>query len=138
MYAARLVLCSLLLVPALLSGCATRAQHEQALPSVQEREMTVGLVQKEIHDGMAQADVVTVLGSPNIVTKDSDGKETWVYDKIATEASYSKSDRYGTILILGGSAQAGAYSSTQRTLTVIIKFNDKSQVESFTYHASKF
>jgi hypothetical protein len=74
----------------------------------------------------------------NIVTKDSSNKETWIYDKIATEASYSKSNVYGTILILGFSRDAGAVSSSQKTLTVVIKFNEKNLVESFSYHASKF
>jgi hypothetical protein len=91
---------------------------------------------------MSQADVASALGSPNIVTKDAEGKETWVYDKIATEASYSQSSGggYATLILLGigGSREAGAYSTTQRTLTVVIKFDKNSSVESFKYHATKF
>lgn len=101
--------------------------------------MTLGVVQKEIRAGLSQADVATVLGSPNIVTKDSADKETWVYDKIASEASYSASSNHGTSLILGTSTSAsGAVSSTQKTLTVVIKFDDSKKVESFSYHTSKF
>jgi outer membrane protein assembly factor BamE (lipoprotein component of BamABCDE complex) len=138
----------------MLCSCMTAAQHQQSLHSSQEREMTVGIVQKEIHQGMSQADVAGSLGSPNIVTKDSSDKETWIYDKIATEASYSKSSSsinagggvggiVGTTLVLGGvvggqSQASGAVSSTQKTLTVIIKFNSKNLVESFSYHSSKF
>jgi hypothetical protein len=33
--------------------------------------MTLGVVQKEIHKGLSQADVAEALGSPNIVTRDS-------------------------------------------------------------------
>jgi len=137
-----------------LSGCMTPAQHYQSLPSTQERELTVGIVQKEIKVGMSQADVVSALGSPNIVTRDSEGKETWVYDKVSTEYFYSKDvggigggagggGTPGTSLILGlfgGSYQrsAGAYSQTQKTLTIIIKFDKNQKVESFSYHASKF
>ena len=127
-----------LIVFVLLSGCMSATQHKQNLPSTQEREMTLGIVQKEIHIGMSQADVATTLGSPNIVTRDSSGKETWIYDKIATEASYSKSQGYGTILVLGFSRDTGAISTTQKTLTVVIKFDEKNLVESFSYHASKF
>lgn len=138
----------------MLGGCMTAAQHQQSLHSAQEREMTVGIVQKEIRQGMSQADVAAALGSPNIVTKDGEGKETWIYDKIATEASYSKSSSKigggggaggiaGSTLLLGiiggGYSQAsGAASSTQKTLTVIIKFNNESRVDSFSYHSSKF
>jgi len=133
-----MVLGSSLFVSLLLSGCMTAAQHQKSLHSTQEREMTLGIVQKEIRVGMSQADVATALGSPNIVTKDSEGKETWVYDKMATEASYSKSHGYGTVLILGFSKDTGAVSYAQKTLTVIIKFSNKQLVESFSYHASKF
>lgn len=127
-----------LLAFVLISGCMTAAQHQQSLPTTKEREMTLGIVQKEIRVGMLQPDIATALGSPNIVTRDSEGRETWIYDKIATEASYSKSHGYGTILILGLSRDTGAISTTQKTLTVIIKFNEKNLVESFSYHASKF
>ena len=137
----KLILGFLLLAFSSVSGCMSAAQHQQSLPSTQEREMTLGIVQKEIRVGMSQADVATALGSPNIVTKDSDGKETWVYDKIATEASFSR-DSGGTGLILGligvYSKEAGAVSSTQKTLTVLIKFGKNNLVESFSYHASKF
>ena len=135
-------------------GCMTAAQHQQELGSTHEREMTVGIVQKEIRKGMSQADVAIALGSPNIVTNDGSGKETWIYDKIATEASYSTSSGgvsggvgagglAGSALILGGvgggySKSAGASSTTQKTLTVVIKFDGRRNVESFSYHASKF
>lgn len=103
---------------------------------------------------MGQTEVAEVLGSPNIVTKDAGGDESWVYDKVASEASYS-SDRggvsgagagggvVGDALLLGGllgnyERQAGASATTQRTLTVVIKFNDAKRVKDFSYHSSKF
>ena len=127
----------LILFGAIAAGCAPR-QPEQDLSSTKEREMTVGIVQREIRAGLSQDQVAEALGSPNIVTRDAAGNETWIYDKIASEASYSTSDRYGTILILGGSSAQGASSNTQRTLTVIVKFDANSQVDTFSYHASKF
>lgn len=136
------------------TACMTAAQHDEQLHSTKEREMTVGIVQKEIRTGMTQAEVAEALGSPNIVTRDAEGKETWVYDKIASEVSYSKDSGSisgvggaggapGTTLIiglLGGgySKQSGAVAQTQKTLTVIIKFDKAGKVESFSYHASKF
>ena len=46
-------------------------------------------------------------------------------------------------LLLGGligsySKSAGASSTTNRTLTVVIKFDKLSKVKGFSYHASKF
>lgn len=102
------------------------------------RELTVGLVQKEIRMGMSQAEVAQVLGSPNIVTRDAEGKETWIYDKIGTEASYSTSSSGGSILVLYGSRTQATSRVTQKTLTVIVKFNQEGKVDYFTYHASKF
>lgn len=126
---------SLLIVTVfLLAGCGGGKKAETA----KDTDFTLGLVQKEIHKGMSQADVAEAIGSPNIVTKDSSEKETWVYDKIASECSYKQRSGYGTVLILGFQAGSGSYTSSQRTLTVVIKFNEQQKVESFSYHSSKF
>ncbi len=151
----RAMLALLALMPATLPGCISAGGHSGQLHSQRERRMTVGVVQKTIREGMAQGDVAVALGSPNIVTKDGTGMETWIYDKIATEASYSTDAGGiggavgaggvpgGRALVLGGvnanyGKSAGAFATTQRTLTVIIKFNDTGRVESFSYHASRF
>ncbi|MCK6553400.1 hypothetical protein L6Q96_02265 [Candidatus Binatia bacterium] len=132
------VVSPLLLAVALTAGCSTAADHQRQLGSAADREMTVGLVQKEIRSGLTEDRVAEILGSPNIVTRDPAGRETWIYDKIATEASYSTSAAYGTILVLGGGTDAGATATTQRTLTVVIRFGADRRVETFSYHASKF
>jgi outer membrane protein assembly factor BamE (lipoprotein component of BamABCDE complex) len=118
-------------------GC-TASYHSRELHSERDRQMTLGIVQKEIRRGLSQADVAEALGSPNIVTRDSAGHETWVYDKMATEASYSNSSVYGSVLVVGVARNAGASATTQRTLTVLIKFDDGGKVDSFSYHASQF
>jgi outer membrane protein assembly factor BamE (lipoprotein component of BamABCDE complex) len=123
------------LTAAVLLGCVAK---ESDLHSTKEREMTLGTVQKEIRVGMSQADVATSLGSPNIVTKDSAGKETWIYDKIATQASYSKGSYGMGLIIFGFGKDTGMSASTQKTLTVVVKYDDKSNVENVSYHSSKF
>ncbi len=142
----------LLLFLVLIGGCMTATEHQQSLHSSNEREMTVGIVQKDIHTGMSQAEVAEALGSPNIVSKDGEGNQTWIYDKIATEISYSQ-DSGGIIggaggavsswsMVLGGgvgySKSAGAAAQTQKTLTVIIKFDENDLVKTLSYHSSKF
>jgi outer membrane protein assembly factor BamE (lipoprotein component of BamABCDE complex) len=135
-------------------GCMSANQHYQQTHGPREKEMTVGTVQKEIRKGMAAADVATVLGSPNIVTTDSANREVWIYDKISTDVSYSKdSSGAGLKLLIAGvsdsffgagvpsgnySRSAGAQSKTQRTLTVVIKYNEQKQVRDFFYHTSRF
>jgi outer membrane protein assembly factor BamE (lipoprotein component of BamABCDE complex) len=103
----------------MLIGCMSAHQHYQQTHGTQERQMTVGTVQKEIRKGMSAAEVAETLGSPNIVTTDAEGREVWVYDKI-----YNRS--------------AGATSTTQRTLTVVIKFDEQKIVRDFAYHTSRF
>jgi outer membrane protein assembly factor BamE (lipoprotein component of BamABCDE complex) len=136
----------------LVLGCKSAEEHQQSLHTSKEREMTLGIVQKEIRVGMSQAEVAEALGSPNIVTKDSEGNESWIYDKIATEVSYSRDSGGIGIgggggienwrMILGGGAgyskSAGATAQTQKTLTVVIKFDKEGLVKTLSYHASKF
>lgn len=137
------------------AGCMqTAAQHASQLHSEADRRLTVGTVQARIVKGMSSTEVAEILGSPNIVTKDQGGDESWVYDKIATEASYSRDEGgYGGVLgaggtpgaalILGGltgsyGRAAGASATQQRTLTVVIKFDSRHRVKNFSYHTSRF
>lgn len=103
-----------------------------------EQEFTLGLVQKNIKVGMSQADVSEALGSPNIVTKDSEGKETWVYDKVASQVTSGGSGGYWTLILVGGSWGKNTTTSSQKTLTVVIKFDDAGRVHKLAYHSSKF
>lgn len=120
---------------ALVVGCSAK---DSDLHSHKEREMTVGTVQREIKPGMSQADVATSLGSPNIVTKNSEGNETWIYDKIASEASYSRGGGGGSLILFGFGKETAKSATTQKTLTVVINFDKNSNVEKVSYHTSKF
>lgn len=134
----------------LLSGCMAANQHREAVQDNSADRMTVGKVQREIRVGMSGADVAQVLGSPNIVSTDEQRREVWIYDKIATDKAYSTSSGGVSALILGvggsvaggvapGYSQgSGASSTSQRTLTVIIKFDDNKKVRDFAYHTSRF
>lgn len=137
-----------------LSGCVSAASHRQAVQDNSAGSLTVGTVQRQISIGMSSAQVAETLGSPNVVTTDEERREVWVYDKIATEAAYSTSGvgygagagaggAPGSALILGGlggswGKNAGAVSTTQKTLTVVIKFDLEGKVRDFAYHSSKF
>lgn len=134
----------------LLSGCMTTAQHHAALGDDEEDRLTVAAVQREIQLGMSGAAVLAALGSPNIVSTDEDRNEVWVYDRVATETSYSQGKTGLISLIVAGSSsvvggvlptherKAGASRRSQRTLTIIVKFDEKKQVRDFSYHASRF
>lgn len=140
---------SLILIPLALSACATVGDQRKALSDSSEQKLTLGTAQREIKEGMSQADVAKALGAPNMVTKDKNGIETWIYDRVSTDYAYSTSSGgiSGLILGLGGGAaggaglgtnqSSGASSSTQRTLTIIIKFKN-SVVSEFTYNSTSF
>lgn len=132
-----LITAAMLIIPT-LDGCKSAADHRSDVGAARREDLTVGKVQREIRRGMSGAEVAEALGSPNIVTKDADGRETWVYDRIATEVTYSDSQNALFLIMAGTAGQSGAMLRTQKTLTVVIKFDDKGRVESFSYHASKF
>ncbi|HNW93099.1 MAG TPA: hypothetical protein PKM88_09365 [bacterium] len=121
-----------------LMGCASASSHRQDVQSDEGERLTVGTVQKEIRIGMAASQVVEALGSPNIVTTDENRQEVWVYDKFATDVTYSASGG-GAWLVLGSVGGAsGSASSSQRTLTVVVKFDQDKKVRDFAYHSSRF
>lgn len=121
-----------------LSGCSTAGSHLKSVQSDRGDRVTVGKVQREIRIGMSAAQVIEVLGSPNIVTTDENRLENWVYDKIASDVSYSNSEG-GVWLLLGAvSGNSGATSTSQRTLTIVIKFDADKKVRDFAYHSSSF
>ena len=122
---------------AILAGC-TAAQHRRAVQDDSADRLTVGKVQKEISVGMSGAEVAEVLGSPNVVSTDEQRREVWIYDKIATEATYSENTSGVYALIFWLSPSSGASSTSQRTLTVIVKFGENQLVRDFAYHSSRF
>jgi outer membrane protein assembly factor BamE (lipoprotein component of BamABCDE complex) len=127
----------------ILSACSTQYHKEQV--EDKNSKLTLGNVQKNIKVGMSGADVARVMGSPNVVTKDGDNAEVWIYDKISTETANSNSSLLGVGGVLGGSAGVGglgtysgsASSQNQKTLTVVIKF-DNNIVTKVDYNASSF
>jgi outer membrane protein assembly factor BamE (lipoprotein component of BamABCDE complex) len=128
-------------------GAAAGGDKEKApAPSA----FTLGVVQNALRPGQSQADVVERLGSPSILTRDADGREAWVYDKVSSETEVSS----GHIGVGGGGTGVGSTfaglvgfnagkrsdkaKSSQRTLTVVIRFSAAGTVESFTWHDSRF
>jgi len=138
-----------------LLGCTSAAYHRQQVDAAQEGDrLTAGVVQREVRVGMSGSDVASILGSPNIVTTDEKRQEVWIYDRIATDVTYSASSSGVAGLLIGAfavgsggiagapagsySSAAGATSKTQKSLTVVIKFDTNKRVRDFAYHQSTF
>ena len=129
----------LLLVSVLfLVGCSTASSHLNQVRSDAGDRITVGKVQREIRIGIPSAQVIEVLGSPNIVSTDENRQEVWVYDKIATDVAYSNNNGGVWLIIAAVGGNSGAASTSQRTLTVVIKFDADKKVRDFAYHSSSF
>ncbi|MBF0284321.1 MAG: hypothetical protein HQL51_07665 [Magnetococcales bacterium] len=136
----------------MISGCQTASQHAEEVRAANPdaSRVTVGAVQKEIRAGMSGAEVLQALGSPNIVSTDEQRREVWVYDKISTTRVHSTSSGGVDLLLIGGGgdvgggagvgmkSSAGAVTTTQSTLTILIKFDPDRKVRDFSYHSSRF
>lgn len=130
---------------ALLGGCSV-SDHRADVSDDSADRISVGTVQREIRVGMPSAEVAEILGAPNIVSTDAERREVWIWDKISSNVAYSRSSGTVAGLVVGGSGggagvgskDGGASSSSQRTLTIIIKFDEKSQVRDFSYRTSSF
>ena len=127
-----------ILCAAILTGCVAARHAADTQEGLQGDRLTVGTVQKEIKKGMSGAEVAQALGSPNIVSTDEQGREVWIYDKISTDKVQSESSGYGTLILFGYRGSAGSSSTSQQTLTIIIKFDSDKKVRDFAYHASRF
>ena len=122
-----------------LAGCAVLQGYQD------DRNLTVGTVQREIRVGMSGAEVAAALGSPNIVSTDALRNEVWIYDKISSHSVQTQTNTAPATLTLFdplGSITTTSTnlrnSSSQRTLTVIIKFDKHGTVSDFAYHTSRF
>lgn len=105
---------------------------------IQEDRLTVGKVQGEIKVGMAASQVAELLGSPNIVTTDEKRREVWIYDKVSTDRVDTASSTFASIIILGATSRDSSSSQRQRTLTIIIKYDEDKKVRDFAYNYTQF
>jgi len=121
---------------AVLAGCATPAP---APVDQRNSALTSGNVSMNLKVGeTTQAQVLEVFGAPNIVTMDGARNTVWSYQRHATVAQASGSANYWTIILTGGANQAAGFSESQRTITLIIKFDANNVVSDFRSRTSDF
>jgi outer membrane protein assembly factor BamE (lipoprotein component of BamABCDE complex) len=140
MYIRVIPIISIAAVSLLISGCyptsLAEQQRDMNAAKGEGDNLSIAKVQREIKIGMSSADVVVVLGSPNMVTTDDKRRESWVYDKVSTEGMVSTSS--GSRFLWLPADNKAAASRTQKTLTIVIKFDEKGLVRDFAYNTSKF
>jgi hypothetical protein len=134
----------------LAAAVVPAAAGEREPAKVAGSTFTLAVVQKALRPGLPQADVVERLGAPNILTRDADGREAWVYDRVASERDVSSHNvglagagsgvggTFAGILGISAGKRSEKTRSSQRTLTVVIRFSATGLVETFTWHDSQF
>ncbi len=117
--------------------------------------LSYGMVTSQVRTGeTTQLELVQLFGSPNISSFDSDGVETWVYDKSVTQTDvqsrsqaaqgaanlgvFFSSTGGGVGATTAQSSQTGTATTSVRSITVIIKFAPNKTVSDYKVRASYF
>ena len=113
----------------LIVACSSSNKPEQ------KSNLTFGTVKKSIVKGKtSQSEIVQLLGSPNIVTKNSKGEEVWTYSKQSYD---SESGGFGGGIILFGGSKAFS-SSASASFDLILTFDKRDIVKDYSVVSSQF
>ena len=93
-------------------------------------------VQHEIKVGLDQASVLQALGPANRVSTDSQRREVWTYENIASDRVDTESSVGGGIIVSSGGKSPDVSSPSQRTLTLVIYYDEAKKVRDFAYNYS--
>lgn len=113
-----------------LAACASPPPPEAS------QELAVDAVQREIKVGLDQASVLSALGPAHRVSSDSQRREVWTYENISSDRVDTESSVGGGIIVHGGGKGPSASSANQRTLTLIIYYDEAKKVRDFAYNYS--
>ena len=120
----------------LLLGC-THVDTRSGI--VGNGDLTHGNVQLALRIGKTtQTDVLETFGAPNVTTIDGSGQEVWTYQRHATVSEHGSSRSYWTVVLLGGSSAADGFEQTQRTMTLMIRFDANKVVSDFRSRSAEF
>ena len=123
---------SILATLLLCVGCAN--------PPQESNKLTLGMVQSNVVKGANQSEITKVLGAPNIISKDRQGRETWTYDRISRE-SQAKSASFFSIFnpiswfTGAGTASRSSSSTSSKSLTVVITFDANKNVLEYAHQS---
>lgn len=131
---------------AALFAAAPLAQAQSSANVPRPADLSLGVIQRSLKAGMTTSEVFETAGSPNLVTRDREGRETWVYDRFSTDSAEKGFSAGGGTLgaggsvlgVLGLSGGASKKSTSQTTLMVSVRFTPDGKVDTFTYRASRF
>ncbi len=119
----------------LLAACAN--------PPRESNRLTLGLVQSTVVKGANQTEITKVLGAPNIISKDKSGRETWTYDRISRDSEARSASFFSIFNPLSwfvgtGGASKSSASTSSRSLTVVITFDENKNVVDYASQSLEF
>lgn len=119
-----------------LIGFLCLSTHCKSLKKApQKSNLTPGIIKTKIHKGVtSQTDILQLIGSPNIITKNKDGNEVWTYSRQSFD-SESEDQGFGLILF----AKTKAFSSaSSNSFDLIITFDQQNIVKDYSMVSSQF
>lgn len=150
---------SMIAVTFLIAGCVRAKSPDLPYSNRQKSNLTAGMVKKYVKVGEAtQADILSVFGAPNIITRDKDNNEVWTYDRqsiaSASEvAEWNATGRAGAIAgglvgntaVVGGASVGGSSGKgstagqvSSATFTLMIKYDENDVVQDYRMMATQF
>lgn len=122
-------------IASLFFGCASMLQPVTTTNS----SLTQGNVEMSLHPRItSKAEVLEKFGSPNIVTRDGNGKEVWTYQRAMQASQKDSLSSFWTLLLAGQSRHQCDFENTSKMITLIINFNSRDIVEDFHSRSSNF
>jgi outer membrane protein assembly factor BamE (lipoprotein component of BamABCDE complex) len=120
---------SVIVASVFFAGCASSNKAPQ------KSNLSFGTIKSSIVKGKtSQSEVVQLLGSPNIVTKNKDNEEVWTYSRQSTDSE--EGGFGGGLLVFGGNKAFSSQSSN--SFDLIITFNSKDIVRDYSVVQAQF
>lgn len=120
------------LICMLLIGCVASNQTSQK--TAKESALTPGMAKAYIKPGKtSQTEVLEIFGPPDLVTHKY-GKDVWTYDKI----SYEVSTQGGYLTVLLAGISGGSTSTSNKSVMLIIYFDENDTVMDYKLSVARF
>jgi outer membrane protein assembly factor BamE (lipoprotein component of BamABCDE complex) len=120
---------SVIVASVFFTGCASSNKAPQ------KSNLSFGTIKSSIVKGKtSQSEVVQLLGSPNIVTKNKNNEEVWTYSRQSTDSE--EGGFGGGLLVFGGNKAFSSQSSN--SFDLIITFTEKDIVRDYTVVQAQF
>ena len=101
----------------------------------QKSNLTPGVVKSAVKKGVtSQTEILQLIGSPNIISKNKEGEEVWTYSRQSFDA---ESGSFGGGLFLFGGGKAFS-SSASASFDLIITFDSRNIVKDYSLVSSQF